>query len=72
MLFRSDASGNPDEWWSSRLTAVPLGRAAEPAEIAEMVCWLAGEHGKFITGTEICLDGGTLLRSGEMRSTGES
>ena len=68
----ADASGNPDEWWRSRLTAVPLGRAAEPAEIAEMVCWLVGEHGKFITGTEICLDGGILLRSGEMRSTGES
>ncbi|MED5535808.1 MAG: SDR family oxidoreductase, partial [Pseudomonadota bacterium] len=55
------ASGNADKWWSSRLSAVPLGRAADPSEIAEAICWLAGDQASFVTGAEILLDGGTLL-----------
>jgi len=36
----------------------PLGRAASPREIAELVAWLASDQASFITGTTILADGG--------------
>lgn len=36
----------------------PLGRAAQPREIAEVIVWLASEAASFITGTTILADGG--------------
>jgi NAD(P)-dependent dehydrogenase (short-subunit alcohol dehydrogenase family) len=40
---------------------IPMGRFGEAEEIAEAICWLAGENSKFITGQTITLDGGTSL-----------
>jgi NAD(P)-dependent dehydrogenase (short-subunit alcohol dehydrogenase family) len=38
--------------------ASPLGRAAEPAEIAEAIMYLAGEASSYITGAVVPVDGG--------------
>ena len=38
--------------------AIPLGRYAEPEEIAQLVLFLAGDNSKFITGTTQVIDGG--------------
>jgi NAD(P)-dependent dehydrogenase (short-subunit alcohol dehydrogenase family) len=38
--------------------AIPLGRYAEPEEIANMVHFLAADESKFITGTTFRVDGG--------------
>ncbi len=38
----------------------PLGRWAEPEEIADVACWLASSEARFITGTTIDVDGGIL------------
>lgn len=39
-------------------TAIPLGRYAEPIEIAQLVRFLASDESKFITGTTQVIDGG--------------
>jgi NAD(P)-dependent dehydrogenase (short-subunit alcohol dehydrogenase family) len=38
----------------------PLGRGAEPREIANLVAWLASDEASFITGTCHNVDGGIL------------
>jgi len=41
-----------------RIDMIPLGRMAEPKEIAEMVLYLCSEEGNFITGQTISISGG--------------
>jgi NAD(P)-dependent dehydrogenase (short-subunit alcohol dehydrogenase family) len=38
----------------------PLGRIAEPAEIAEVICFLAHQRASFVTGGVYTVDGGLL------------
>ena len=39
----------------------PVGRFAQPAEVAELVVWLASERASFITGQAISVDGGLTI-----------
>jgi glucose 1-dehydrogenase len=41
---------------------VPLGRMGEGDEVANLVLFLAGDESNYITGAEIVIDGGLLLR----------
>ena len=45
------------EGWGKRH---PLGRVAQPAEVAEVVAFLAGPRSSFVTGSEYRVDGGLL------------
>lgn len=40
----------------------PVGRMGEPDDIAWAVVWLASDEAKFVTGTEIVIDGGYTAR----------
>lgn len=39
-------------------TKAPIGRAADPAEIAEIVAFLASDRASFIVGSILMADGG--------------
>ena len=40
-----------------------MGRLAEPAEIADAVVYLCSDRASFITGHDLVVDGGVLVRS---------
>ncbi len=40
---------------------VPIGRAAEPEEIAELACFLASEKNTYLTGTDLLIAGGNVM-----------
>lgn len=42
-------------------TTHPLGRAGEPGEIADLICFLASDRAEWITGETISIDGGRHL-----------
>lgn len=42
----------------------PLGRVGEPAEVAELVAFLASDRARFITGADVKIDGGTMAKLG--------
>jgi len=44
-------------------TAIPLGRMAEPSEIASVVAFLAGDGGSYLNGTTVFVDGGLMHSS---------
>lgn len=52
---------NPEKLWKVVGNMHPLGRIAQPAEIAEVVAFLAGPKASFVTGSILIADGGLLL-----------
>jgi len=50
------------EEWESR---IPLGRAAQPEEMASVVAFLASEDASYVTGTIMVADGGTTAHTGQ-------
>ena len=43
------------------LASIPLGRLAEPAELASLVCFLASDEAAYITGANVDIHGGELI-----------
>ncbi|MGW0232259.1 SDR family NAD(P)-dependent oxidoreductase [Actinopolymorpha singaporensis] len=57
-LFRGDRDAEDvlADWGRSH----PIGRIAKPAEVAELVAFLAGDRSSFVTGADYRVDGGLL------------
>lgn len=55
----SEASA-PDAAEAAIVRGIPLGRLGEPAEIADVVVFLASERASFVTGTLLPVDGGVV------------
>ncbi len=55
---KTDVNMIPEISWKIAPQLTPLGRFAEPKEIAELVSFLASEKASFITGTTYIIDGG--------------
>ncbi len=43
------------------LASIPLGRLADPSEIANLVCFLASDEAAYITGANVDIHGGELI-----------
>ena len=41
---------------------IPLGRAAEPEEVADAICYLLSDQASYITGTTLDVNGGQMMR----------
>jgi meso-butanediol dehydrogenase/(S,S)-butanediol dehydrogenase/diacetyl reductase len=50
------------EDWTAR---IPLGRAAQPEEMANVVAFLASDAASYVTGTIMVADGGTTAHTGQ-------
>jgi len=58
MTRRNIAAGNVNE--NQIKARIPLGRLAEPADVADAVLFLLGQQSGFITGQSLYVDGGWL------------
>jgi glucose 1-dehydrogenase len=48
------------EQMSALNAAIPLGRMAEPKEVADLVVWLASDQASYVTATTFIVDGGMM------------
>ena len=53
---------NPPESIERMKSDIPLGRLADPLEIAKAVYWLGSEENTYITGQQIVVDGGLTIK----------
>ena len=54
-------AGNTAETNARFARTVPIGRMAEPTEVAEVVAFLASDAASYVNGAEIAVDGGVRL-----------
>jgi NAD(P)-dependent dehydrogenase (short-subunit alcohol dehydrogenase family) len=45
-------------WRAKQIAGVPMKRAGEVREVADVVLFLAGDESSYVTGVEILVDGG--------------
>jgi NAD(P)-dependent dehydrogenase (short-subunit alcohol dehydrogenase family) len=50
--------GPPDEAAARVVSAVPMRRLGEPAEIVQAMLWLCSPENGFVTGQAVAVDGG--------------
>jgi 3-oxoacyl-[acyl-carrier protein] reductase len=50
----------PEEIKQKMLGAIPLGRFGEPSDVANVVCFLAGDEAKYVTGQVLTVCGGMV------------
>ena len=56
------ARGAIEKDWERYLKRIPLGRVAEPEEIANMVVFLASDRASYVTGATVDVTGGMIMR----------
>lgn len=56
------AGGNVDALLAQRLARIPLGFMGDGRDTANAALFLASDEARFITGTEIVVDGGMIAR----------
>jgi len=55
-----EAADNPEAVYRAINAMHPLGRPAQPAEIAEVICFLLSDRASFVTGEVVRIDGGLM------------
>jgi 3alpha(or 20beta)-hydroxysteroid dehydrogenase len=54
-------AGNSPETNALYASLVPMGRMAQPREVAEVVAFLASDASSYLTGAEVAVDAGARL-----------
>ena len=63
MVMRGiESADDPEEAEREMLAIHPLGRIAEPSDIANVVAFLASDEARFVTGATLLVDGGLSTR----------
>lgn len=50
----------PEDYGRARLAAVPLGRLADPREVAEVIAFLLSDSSSYMTGQSVNVTGGMI------------
>ncbi len=53
--------GIPQEWADAIIAGVPMGRMAEPEDIAKVAVFLASDDSGFVTGQSVAVNGGSAF-----------
>ncbi|MFN6976485.1 MAG: SDR family NAD(P)-dependent oxidoreductase [Gemmobacter sp.] len=48
-------------WFAERIKAIPVGRAAEPEDIADVILFLGSRQNRFVVGQTVMANGGMLM-----------
>ena len=64
-MFQADIPDDPVEaerWLAGEAALAPMQRIGDPSEIAEVVAFLLSDKASFVTGAEVIVDGGAMVR----------
>ena len=61
-LAQSYANGDVEAMWRARDAQVPMGRMGDAWDVAYAALFLASDEAKYVTGTEIIVDGGITAK----------
>lgn len=61
----SEGARSDDDTMAAFRQRIPMGRAAEPAEVADVIAFLAGHDARFVNGAHVPVDGGLGASNGQ-------
>ncbi len=61
-ILKRETPAEVAEFWRQASRSEPVGRNAQPAEIANAILFLASDESSFVTGAPLIVDGGYLAR----------
>ena len=64
MRARAEESWGDADRWPELLSGLPMGRAAAPQEVADVVAFLASPRASYMSGTVVTIDGGHGSKAG--------